>query len=81
MRNTNSGDVMVNAGTEAAIAGYLVMLLCVAAPTVHAQPSGQASVTDGDSLEIAGQSIRLHRIDAPEWKQRWRPNGRRWRCG
>src|SRR5262249_53482378 len=30
---------------------------------------GQAWVVDGDSLRIAGTSIRLEGIDAPEWDQ------------
>ncbi len=30
---------------------------------------GQARVVDGDTLELAGQKVRLHGIDAPEAKQ------------
>ena len=62
--------------------GVCLMLAVFILPgTLHAQPSGRASVTDGDSLEIAGQRIRLHGIDAPEWKQTCRTGGRHWRCG
>jgi endonuclease YncB( thermonuclease family) len=43
---------------------------------------GIASVVDGDSIEIRGERIRLHGIDAPESRQLCtRPNGERWRCG
>ena len=37
---------------------------------------------DGDTLEIAGQRIRLHGIDAPERDQACRDaDGRTWSCG
>ena len=44
--------------------------------------AGQASVMDGDTLEIHGQRLRLHGIDAPESAQScYLPHGRAWRCG
>lgn len=42
---------------------------------------GQASVIDGDTIEIAGRRIRLEGIDAPESSQMCRRNDRKWRCG
>ena len=50
-------------------------------PPAHAQLAGRASVTDGDSVRVAGERVRLHGIDAPESKQTCVAGGSRWRCG
>ena len=50
-----------------------------AAPAVL---TGQASVIDGDTLEIHGERVRLHGIDAPESSQLGRDaKDKKWRCG
>ncbi len=36
---------------------------------------------DGDTLEIHGQRVRLHGIDAPESRQLCRLDGKPWQCG
>ncbi len=44
--------------------------------------TGTASVIDGDTIEIHGERIKLHAIDAIESRQKCRlPGGREWRCG
>ncbi len=35
----------------------------------------------GDTIEVHGQRIRLHGIDAPESRQLCRLNGKPWQCG
>jgi endonuclease YncB( thermonuclease family) len=43
---------------------------------------GLATVTDGDGLKVAGETIRLFGIDAPETAQYCtRKDGSRWHCG
>lgn len=43
---------------------------------------GNPRVVDGDTLVIAGQSIRLHGVDAPETDQTCLDaNGQKWACG
>ena len=38
-------------------------------------------MTDGDTLRIGSERIRLHGIDAPESKQSCRAGGKTWACG
>ena len=56
-------------------------MLALAAPASALTLTGQARVTDGDSLVVAGERVRLHGIDAPEIKQRCDVSGRNWACG
>ena len=36
---------------------------------------------DGDTIEVHGQRIRLHGIDAPESRQLCHLDGKPWQCG
>ena len=57
-----------SAGTSDAIAANKVV-------------SGAARVVDGDTLEVAGNKVRIHGIDAPEARQTCQRNGLKWPCG
>lgn len=59
-----------------------ICLSLVALPALAQPIAGQATVIDGDTIEIAGTRIRLHGIDAPESGQRCEDaRGREYRCG
>jgi endonuclease YncB( thermonuclease family) len=46
-----------------------------------ADVSGRAVIVDGDTIEVAGERVRLHGIDAPESRQLCSVGGSDWRCG
>ncbi len=58
-----------------------VCLLATPALADMADMAGSASVIDGDTIELHGQRIRLHGIDAPESRQLCRRDGKPWQCG
>ena len=59
----------------------LTFALCLLATPALADVNGPARVIDGDTLEVQGEHIRLHGIDAPESRQLCFIDGRRWQCG
>lgn len=61
----------------------VVLLGAVLLPIVaHAQVIvGPARAVDGDTLDMTGQRIRLHGIDAPEAEQTCDRSGTVWACG
>lgn len=61
----------------------LVLLICgFSSVSVHATVAGIARVIDGDTIDVDGQVIRLHGIDAPENAQRCTTRtGKSYACG
>ena len=58
----------------------LTIALCLLATPALADVAGVATVIDGDTIEVHGQRIRLHGIDAPESRQLCRLDGKPWQC-
>lgn len=52
-----------------------------AQPMPRPRPAESFRVIDGDGIELAGQSVRLWGIDAPELRQECSVDGRRYPCG
>ena len=60
----------------------LVLVFLTLPSVAVADITGKPRVIDGDTIEIAGERIRLHGIDAPESKQTCIDgDGKEWRCG
>lgn len=60
----------------------LVASIAATVPSLlRADPAGNASVIDGDTIEIHSRRIGLHGIDAPEDARRCQAEGKSWRCG
>jgi len=60
----------------------VVALVAARLDPFPARFSGQARASDGDSLWVGSDRIRLTGLDAPELDQIcWRPDGGEWPCG
>ena len=49
--------------------------------TTAGEISGFPVITDGDTIKILNNRIRLHGIDAPEKKQKCTKNAKKYNCG
>jgi endonuclease YncB( thermonuclease family) len=59
-----------------------ILITTLSAPSFADTLQGTASVVDGDTLDVHGERIRLHGIDAPESAQTCKQaSGKQWRCG
>lgn len=58
----------------------LLALPCVL-PASAQTLSGEARIIDADTVEIAGERLRLEGIDAPESRQTCKRDGKRYDCG
>ena len=59
---------------------FILAMLLVAAPAL-ADTTGPARVIDGDTIDVAGERIRFHGIDAPESGQTCVVGLEVWLCG
>lgn len=59
----------------------ILLLFSVANAAELKEISGKAIITDGDTIKINGEKIRLLYIDAPEKKQQCCLDGSVWMCG
>ena len=60
----------------------LTLIFLTLPSPAHADVTGKPRIIDGDTIEIAGERIRLHGIDAPEEKQTCTDqSGKEWSCG
>lgn len=57
------------------------LLLVLSLPLAAQTLTGPARVIDGDTIELQGQKVRLHGVDAPELSQTCQRKGALYHCG
>lgn len=63
------------------LASLLIALVVAPAPPARAEVTGKPRVIDGNTMEIAGERIRLYGIAAPAPDQTCTADGAEWSCG
>lgn len=59
----------------------LLLLTLGVSDAIAGDLTGRARVIDADTLELAGERVRLHGVDAPESEQPCYRGTSRWMCG
>ncbi len=63
------------------IALFALLILPCVLPVSAETLTGEARIIDADTVEIAGEKLRLEGIDAPESRQTCKRDGKRYDCG
>jgi endonuclease YncB( thermonuclease family) len=58
-----------------------IILLNLSEKIIASEIYGHPVITDGDTIKISNNKIRLHGIDAPEKKQNCTKNAKEYNCG
>lgn len=81
-QGVTSGLVFLGVGSPKRFWVLILLLLLSCGPAEIEVVTGKPYVTDGDTVKISGERIRLEGIDAPERKQRCKnANGSSYGCG
>lgn len=76
------GNALTGGGASQSSPESTSVVASSTSPPTTADRSGRASVIDGDTIEIHGERIRFHGVDAPESGQTCKDaDGDKWRCG
>ena len=60
---------------------FIIVLLILNTKVIASEIYGFPYITDGDTIKILNNKIRLHGIDAPEKKQKCAKNKKEYNCG
>lgn len=63
------------------VAALLFVMSLATIEPARSDVIGQARVIDGDTIQVSGEQVRLHGIDAPETRQSCTLSGVGWPCG